>query len=334
MWSSDGTAEGTSAVFQASPVSPPVHLTSWKERLYFLAPGGPDNPAEVALWVSDGEGASLVVRLGVDVTELRQSDLATTDDTVYILLNNVELVAYSPNLPLRRVTLHFPAASLGSAGGRAILELRLSQTELWSSDGTVAGTVKLRTFGDYINEVRTVGDHFFFSIGSYFDYNLWVTDGSAAGTSARVGGLKPLRSPTVEHDGKLVFTTAYADVWISDGTNGGTVRFATFPQIAEELVSTPSALYAITRPGNDSELWRLKEGLAPVRIEEPFAWITAAAAFGSQIAVVGSQDLYKPRSLAVVDGAGVRVLDVSRPASGDPSLVGLDDRVVFYQLEP
>lgn len=100
-------------------------------------------------------------------------------------------------------------------------------TELWRSDGTVAGTVMVKDIlpgadSGYPEDFVVVGDTVFFII---WDGSLWKTDGTEAETTL----VKDVYISTlygVNVNGKLFF---YADdgthgdeLWISDGTTSGT----------------------------------------------------------------------------------------------------------------
>jgi ELWxxDGT repeat protein len=104
---------------------------------------------------------------------------------------------------------------------------------IWKSDGTPEGTALLvdpaqvRANGDFMAE----GDRLFFS-GGYGDYDveLWVTDGSAAGTHL-VRDIFPGPLPSLPHllaagNGKVLFAADDGvhgmEPWITDGTTGGT----------------------------------------------------------------------------------------------------------------
>jgi ELWxxDGT repeat protein len=84
-------------------------------------------------------------------------------------------------------------------------------------------------FGD---EFVTVGGHSFFAAGTGDDVELWVTDGTSAGTKRLVdintgpAGSHPAN--LVEIEGRLVFfatdATGGREPWVSDGTAAGTMR--------------------------------------------------------------------------------------------------------------
>ncbi|MFP2905385.1 ELWxxDGT repeat protein [Pyxidicoccus sp. 3LFB2] len=118
--------------------------------------------------------------------------------------------------------------------------------ELWTSDGTEAGTVALKrfppdpppAFNVQVANLTPVGERLFFTVGDpAYGNELWVSDGTASGTRL-VADLSPgpegsrLTSLTAL-GGALTFfrevpgtdtTPARAEVWRSDGTATGTVR--------------------------------------------------------------------------------------------------------------
>lgn len=99
--------------------------------------------------------------------------------------------------------------------------------EPWRTDGTEAGTLQLADIaegGDSSapSDFTPVGDQVFFRAKN----ELWVTDGTPAGTARVVPGgvARPRSASLVAGDGDLYFfdTTSAARLWASDGTEGGT----------------------------------------------------------------------------------------------------------------
>ena len=103
--------------------------------------------------------------------------------------------------------------------------------ELWRTDGTIDGTLKLRTF-------TQVGTHIFFDDKMYFsaaeegsNSELWVTDGTSEGTVLLMEieesdfGSTPGRFHEISQN-QFIFTAFTIEfgreIWISDGTLAGT----------------------------------------------------------------------------------------------------------------
>ncbi|MEI8007597.1 MAG: ELWxxDGT repeat protein [Bacteroidota bacterium] len=113
--------------------------------------------------------------------------------------------------------------------------------EPWISDGTTAGTMMLKNInqtgivpggddGSEPSELTVVGDQLFFSANDNVHwYELWVTDGTEAGTRM-VSDILPGSLGSNPHDlapfnGRLIFGAdgpGGDEPWISDGTQAGT----------------------------------------------------------------------------------------------------------------
>lgn len=122
------------------------------------------------------------------------------------------------------------------------VEDNLRSSELWVSDGTVAGTHKLidldPTGVDRVGSMTASGDNMFFSAWDGTAQRLYVTDGTAAGTTAlhaRDGTLPDLtylaQMQPLGDTGKVVFTVSgghrgegVEELWVSDGTTAGTFK--------------------------------------------------------------------------------------------------------------
>src|SRR5256885_1829742 len=107
--------------------------------------------------------------------------------------------------------------------------------DLWKTDGTVAGTVRVKDFGPRdgrlgyrLSEPTAVGGRVFFSAPDYGGGNqeLWVSDGTEAGTH-RVTQIAPGDAGSspfslVNFNGALYFSAESPDagreLWTSDGT--------------------------------------------------------------------------------------------------------------------
>jgi ELWxxDGT repeat protein len=109
----------------------------------------------------------------------------------------------------------------------------ISGEAIWRSDGTAAGTYKLKdTHPESLNErmydLTVSGDKFFFKVDN-LDYGqeLWVSDGTSDGTfMVYYSGGSPMYYLT-DVNGTLYFMQSLygtADqLWKTDGTSGGTV---------------------------------------------------------------------------------------------------------------
>ncbi len=238
LWSSDGTEAGTIQLVDACAEdcsSDPRLLASTPIGVfYFVAQGS----SERELWLTRG-AAGDPVRLAAGLA-LPQSIRA----------------AWVPELG----RLFFTATT--AAHGR----------ELWSSDGTVAGTrlVDIRPGpipSGPLGLVAFKGKLFFFAYGDDKGYALWTSDGTAGGTRLikRPTSTGGILGPLVALDRSLVFFAGAAgkgsELWRSDGTPAGTYFFADTvkgPGSPSFLSyqALPSKLYlALETPKDGQELW-------------------------------------------------------------------------------
>jgi ELWxxDGT repeat protein len=139
------------------------------------------------------------------------------------LINPHTLSSNPGNLTRVNGQLFFTASDGGSGGG------------LWKSDGTAAGTVLVKAFGDdgsYPYNLADVGGELFFAANSATaGPELWKSDGTDAGTvlvkafGGDGGGLGPQHLVNV--NGELFFAATDSahgeELWKSDGTAAGTV---------------------------------------------------------------------------------------------------------------
>lgn len=135
------------------------------------------------------------------------------------------------------------------------------QDELWTSDGTVAHTVRLHTLSAQ-SEIRRMqsfqGQHFFIE-STATTGQLWRTDGTAAGTRLVRAFDQPLRDMTSTGQA-LIFVDIYQRVWSSDGTASGTRLVKDFGAPAsanpDMLVNATTRLFFTADDGRTGrEVW-------------------------------------------------------------------------------
>jgi ELWxxDGT repeat protein len=270
LWKSDGTSAGTVIVKDINPGSTPSNptdLTNEAGTLFFTADDGTDG---TELWKSDGTaaGTTLVKDIyrgsyrgyfgGLRPSSSHPSDLTKVNVTLFFAADDgtdgVELwksdgtadgttlvkdlypgsydydgYSYSNSSDPKQLTTVggtlFFAANHGTDG-----------VELWTSDGTAAGTVmvadiNLGSGGSGLAQLTDVNGTLFFTAddGTHGD-ELWRSDGTAEGT-VMVADINPGTSSTfprylTDVNGTLYFAadngTHDAALWKSDGTAAGT----------------------------------------------------------------------------------------------------------------
>ncbi|CAM4293890.1 hypothetical protein G4177_26420 [Corallococcus sp. ZKHCc1 1396] len=208
LWRSDGTEAGTVPVkvfprdFLNAPQ--PENLVAVGNRLFFQFS---DPATGNELWVSDGTEAG--TRRVEDITPGPEG--SSLDNLTDI---NGRLVFFR----------YVPVPGGGS------------RPELWRSDGTVAGTLRVRNFSGFSGldaDTLKVGNALIFFFGQDTGTTLWRTDGTLAGTTAvKQLDAEPLDITQVNRVGDPgVFILADGpnyEVWKTNGTSAGTVRLDAF----------------------------------------------------------------------------------------------------------
>ncbi len=256
---SDGTGPGTHIVkdiFPGSADSLPDNLTAVGDKLFFTAlttssvPGSPDRE----LFVSDGTkaGTQLVRNINTNPAGCcwgsKPGELTDVNGTLYFAADDAN-------------------------GDR----------ELWKSDGTKAGTVRVRNLFSSIgggpdldsnpsNLTDVNGTLFFNAVGNRNNVvanTLYKSDGTFAGTVPVKGQLN-IQPDKLTAVGNRVFFSADPDgpygreVWVSDGTFAGThitkdIKTGTASSLADhfELAAVGDKLFfSATDNLNDNELWK------------------------------------------------------------------------------
>ena len=208
LWKTDGTAAGTMRVTDIWPGgggSAPRQLTVFKDELYFTA--GSNFLDESELWKTDG----------------------TVAGTVRITFINPTLSSEPSGFTSFRGEVYF-AADSGQLGH----SFALYDYELWKTDGTAEGTVRVADlvqgdgFGSFPQGLTVFNNELYFSAGDGVSSNrLWKTDGSAAGT-VRVADIAAF--PLTVFNNELYLAAddgaSGVELWKTDGTTAGTVRVA------------------------------------------------------------------------------------------------------------
>ena len=255
-WVSDGTAEGTRLLLDIDPSgnSFPRWFTPLGERMVFTAD---DSDHGNELWISDGtpEGTELLADLNPGPAGSAPSSILATDGLAFF-------------------------NAFDADHGR----------EPWVTDGTAAGTILLHDIrsgtadsvddeDDFPTNPRYAavagGKYFFAASEDGSEEELWVSDGTPAGTSSlgmsfwSIWDLTPL--------GSQVFfgasdSTIGAELWRSDGTAPGTLPLTDTPGAdlgsPSGLTAVGSTLFfALWNPTTGQGLWKsdgTPEGTVPI----------------------------------------------------------------------
>jgi ELWxxDGT repeat protein len=237
LWRSDGSSAGTTLVKDVWPGpatadASPGLLTALDETLVFVADDGRAGPV---LWSTDG-----TERGTVPVAALHDIDAGTP--------------------------AHVSTRALAELGDRLFFgaDDRVAGNELWSSDGTTAGTALVKDIWPGADsalpgELTPVGEVLFFAAddGTH-GRELWKSDGTGGGTALvkdivpGLGRSSPTQLTAVA--GRLFFavgTDRGNQLWVSDGTAAGTLHVRDFFH-GSNFTDLGGALYFTT----GTSLWK------------------------------------------------------------------------------
>ncbi|KAA0255807.1 hypothetical protein FBQ97_02470 [Acidobacteria bacterium ACD] len=292
LWRSDGTASGTILVKDIAPGSAssfqlgassdipwyvlwPVPIAT-RDHLHFLADDGVHGQA---IWRTDGTAAGTrrVGNFALRDTSLYWPKWAAIDDRLVFAASADEgggLWVTSGEVREPALLAPLSVTAMASGGGVAYLGVTDAEQrpEIWRTDGTVEGTVKVSALatgsptGRVLAPAVVNGRLFFWVSTPGAPSSLWTSDGTEAGTR-RLGeiGLAwtwPTLSFAAAVEGRLFFAGGDANgstVWVSDGTASGTIpltrRRDPNSSRTRELFALPDRLYFDGIDELGEELW-------------------------------------------------------------------------------
>ena len=307
LWKSDGTAAGTVQVADLNPSGDAFPVTPGLPALYQLAALGSDliffarNASALQLWRTDG----------VHTTQLTTADVP---DFIPVV-----------------------AKDLLTLGGSARY---LIGSEIWSSDGTAAGTLRIRDAAVSTSSIQLTngklspgsmspladGRLFFPATnGASPNTQPWKTDGTAAGTSQIITLPIDQAAPYGTHPlgSSLVFFTNLA-LWSTDGTAGGTHSLGggSFPSGSLPALGGSLFYIALDPAGQAENLWKTDGtpgGTVPVSFLSPFLDAWKMVTSNGRVFVPGSEN-GSGSSLWVTDGTAPGTLHISGLGHGGTDL--------------
>lgn len=361
LYRTDGTEAGTGMVLPGSV--DPFEFAVTDGAIFFFRDG---RPGFDTLWTSDGTAAgSRAVARGLDLA----SSLTAAGGRVFFTQRGRELWTADRGAARRLLNPDEALIDLAAVGGRAYFSLHddAAGRELWSSDGTVAGTGPVADVhrGPASSDpalLTALGDRLVFTANAD-GARVWSSDGTAAGTEAVDEG--PGRPKAFfPFDGGLIYCTrdfGVPGLWQTDGSAAGTFRRVSglagcegfFPLGADLLLAAGLQDLAFENPV-DLELWRTdgtEGGTGLVKdIEPSVTGFTQPRFFSSHprefarvgdgVAVFTAFQAGLGDELWATDGTTegtrrVRKLCPELQCSSDPrELVALGERVVFSAHRP
>jgi ELWxxDGT repeat protein len=281
LWVSRGTpatsrSVGIGRAFGRS--SAPSQLTPFGERLFFVG-CGPD----IGIWQTAGTAAT-TLPVSTEETTLfcdgtfGPDGLVVAGGTAFFFTRDDSggwqlwrTVEPAGRVRLLDSEVHSEVTGRAAVlGGRLYFEVHTNppyQSEVWRSDGTPQGTVKVLELPDVtLRHMTAVGDELYLIAT---DRRIWRSDGTEAGTreilNTGVSFASFADEPLFARLGSRVFLTAlgsgqHAEVWEIDGTTMH--RVAEVPELSTDntqpwgLTAHQGALYFFARQGGRAELWR------------------------------------------------------------------------------
>lgn len=252
LWVSDGTVPGTGLfqdLYAGSAGSYPRYFTVANNKLFFM---GDNINGDRRMFVSDGTAAgTFVVKNNYTTLFNGLATFAILNNDIYFTSDNGTGSGYGlwkSNGTLAGTVLVKPGIISTTGGNYAVLNNTLffnaddgtHGSELWTSDGTTAGTnmvINLRADGGGIFYSGAPFNMIVFNNKVYFTASddthgaeLFSSDGTAAGTQI-VKDMEPgtqgsVPQQSVIYNGNLYFScysgNAAVGLWKSDGTTAGT----------------------------------------------------------------------------------------------------------------
>lgn len=233
VWRSDGTSAGTYLLADAPLASASLFPRAFRSigDLVFWT----DNDA--TLWVSDGTVAGTKVLMQFSV---RPSNLVTAGGLLYFAASHREVDGRiwrsdgtsAGTLPIDDIPRQATGFPIFAAGSSIFFGIDSAETlDLWKADGSGATRVTPLPYGTdpYIARMVNAGGVAFFVVNRDFSANplqdLWLTDGSAAGTRLLAENLHGVVHLFAAGD-RLYFGAddgaSGVEPWVSDGTPVGT----------------------------------------------------------------------------------------------------------------
>lgn len=178
--------------------SSPSDFIEFNQKLYFEATS---ESTGREIWISNGnENESYLLK---DINPGNNNGIQTSFSEASVIINN---------------TLYFIAKD------------RVSNGEIWKTDGTTEGTEKVTNFLNFnISKLTLIDEHFYFLTKNNDSLQVWISDGSEEGTKIVKENLPIWDTPTFQGkcNNTFIFTfqpygTNDSRVWRSDGTLAGT----------------------------------------------------------------------------------------------------------------
>ena len=170
------------------------------------------------------------------------------------------------------------------------------RTEVWRTDGTPSGTVRLADLGPdtYVDLSVLWAGKLVFDIQESQGCSFWTSDGTAAGTRKVLPSRSDIRCPTalVDFGSRFLFVARVGtgddlipQVFLSDGTPGGTRQISAIREPRSPLEDQPvrvggTVFFRLASPASlSAELWQTDGTLAGTSLASPSAGVNDLTVF-------------------------------------------------------
>lgn len=254
-----------------TPSSPSSVFPMGDGTYLFSATNGNGSYTGVELWKTDGTpagttllkdiypGGSAKVRLGLLVNGLMYFYATTPANNEEVWVSDGTTAGTHMVKDLNGSSLYQRVQIVGLLGDKVVL---IGGGGVWLTDGTEVGTTLVKGGISAFRGTIIGSKVYFFGKDPAFGEELWVSDGTTAGTY-QVAEINPTTTTSFGYDlsiapvaNGMVFYAddgaGHAGVWFSDGTSGGT----TFVSSAMPFNASYSAINGIVYFNGETELWR------------------------------------------------------------------------------
>ena len=342
LWKSDGSDAGT-VTLGATLFTNPKTLVIWNGSLVFTAV----NKSGVrTLWKSDGSETGTVQLASHSLSATSQVvvlgnsilfEVPGTGEQSHLYRSNgtPNAAVLVKSLTRMRNLTAMPALS-GSVAAAYFSAQDAAGVELWRSDGTTAGTVRLLdlnpgTGDSYPDYFTAAGSRMFFRADHGDNWReLWVTDGTAGGTRF-IRQFDDNISYLAALGNNVVFTgddgIGGREFWASDGTAAGTRVVKDFRGTRDsepwQILSKPGQMFFWAVQANSMERLFLTDGttagtkaLPKIKTNSNYEYLHAAGYLGDLLLfsaqdAAGDYELWKSDG---TDAGTVRIKDI-RPGA-------------------
>lgn len=266
LWRSDGTDEGTYLVEDMTPgnssFSPQFKSALYNNLFCFTI-------TSYSIWCSDG-------------TELGTKKITHLHSYIYTIVASNKTLFFTTRdglwksdvtekgTTLLKKTTGYGAVELTDVNDTLFFIVGKGDTsyhELWKSDGTLAGTMKVkdfdhsRNYGSRPGSLTNINGTLFFSAGdSIHGVELWKSDGTTEGTllvkDINTSAFSNPSPRKLTNYNNTLFFQANRGLWKSDGSNVGTTQVKEFLSIGDLTQSNGLLFFRNSDSINGTELWK------------------------------------------------------------------------------